>query len=372
MNAQCSVTPNHEVRLGNCLELMAEIDSGTVDAAVTDPPYGLEFMGNSWDGGDGFRRSLNTSDTSRDSVFGRASRTSPEYRAGYLFQEFTQAWATEVLRVLKPGGHLLSFGGARTYHRMATGIEDAGFDIRDQIMWVHGQGFPKSKNLKDDWDGWGTSLKPAHEPIVVARKPLNGTVQANAEQYGTGALNIADCRVGSDGVSLGRWPANLIHDGSEAAIASFPDAPGQLANASMNSEARKMQNCYGVMCRGRKDEPSAGCANVGEVGLKMRPGMRRLDSGSASRFFYCAKASKKERGLGNNHPTVKPINLMRYLCRLVTPPNGLVLDPFTGSGTTGIAASREGFSFLGFERREQYVEIARTRIQRAWCPRHLL
>ena len=375
---------NVTLKMGDCLTLLAGLGGETVDAVVTDPPYGLEFMGKSWDGADGFRRSLNKNDVDR---------------AGSLFQTFTTAWATEVLRVLKPGGHLLAFGGARTYHRMASGIEDAGFDIRDQIMWIYGQGFPKSRNLKGDWDGWGTALKPAHEPIVVARKPFVGNVLDNVLKHGTGAINIDGCRVHFDdaqggeytvkrlkpGATLnktggnwrpedadaikyhgqlkpGRWPANIVHDGSEEALSAFPDAPGQLADASMNAEQRKTQNCYGVMYRGRAGKPSADSENIGEVGFKMRPGMRRLDSGSAARFFYCAKASKKERGEGNNHPTVKPVALMRYLCRLVTPPGGLVLDPFMGSGTTGLAATEEGFQFFGIEREAAYVDIARRRM----------
>jgi site-specific DNA-methyltransferase (adenine-specific) len=390
-SVQVADLPKVETYLGDCLDVLASWPPASIEAAVTDPPYGLEFMGKSWDGADGFRRSLNKNDVDRENVFGRASRTSPEYRAGGFFQEFTQAWSAEVLRVLKPGGHLLAFGGSRTYHRMASGIEDAGFEIRDQIMWIYGQGFPKSRNLKGDWDGWGTALKPAHEPIVVARKPLVGTVAENVIEHGTGAINIDDCRVDLDGDykskpngrpsltgrgdnynpavantadTLGRWPANVIHDGSDEVLVAFPEAPGQLADASTNSEQCKTQNAYGTMYRGRKGEPSADSANTGEVGFKMRPGMRRLDGGSAARFFYCAKASRKERGPENTHPTVKPIALMRYLCRLVTPPGGIVLDPFMGSGSTGLAATEEGFNFKGIEREQDYVDIARGRLMR--------
>lgn len=267
----------------------------------------------------------------------------------------------ECLRVLKPGGHLLSFGGSRTYHRMACAIEDAGFEIRDQIQWIYGSGFPKSHNLKGDREGWGTALKPAHEPIVVARKPLVGTVAQNVLTHGTGAINIDGCRVGEE---VGRWPANIIHDGSEEVVDSFPSAPGQLANASTNSESRKTQNVYGAMKRGSHEE-SRESDNEGPVGFKMKPGARRLDAGSAARFFYCAKASKKDRGEGNTHPTVKPLALMKYLVRLVTPPDGVVLDPFMGSGTTGAACISEGFSFIGIEKDPAYFAIAEKRVRDA-------
>lgn len=278
-----------------------------------------------------------------------------------------EIWA-ECLRVLKPGGHLLSFAGTRTQHRMAVRIEDAGFEIRDMIAWIYGSGFPKSLNLKNEWQGWGTALKPALEPITVARKPLIGTVAENVLAHGTGALNIDATRVGTEqieagragredcvgysgglkgqesgGVNIGRWPANLIHDGGDEVVGLFP--------------ADKQ--------------------------------------GSAARFFYCAKASKRDRDEGldgfeakrgtvgnkwtdqdyrrgdevpsvdrrNHHPTVKPTDLMRYLCRLVTPPGGVVLDPFMGSGSTGKAAKLEGFSFIGIEREAEYHAIAAARIK---------
>jgi site-specific DNA-methyltransferase (adenine-specific) len=244
-------------------------------------------------------------------------------------------------------------------------------------MWVYGSGFPKSKNLDGDWDGWGTALKPAWEPIILARKPLIGTVAQNVLAHGTGALNVDGCRVpgvpeptrfdperhGHDGwrmnatgaecaenaSALGRWPANLIHDGSDEVLAAFPQAPGQLADASSSSSSRKTQNTFGAM----------------KGGNESRAQTARPDAGSAARFFYCAKASKKDRGDGNNHPTVKPTELMRYLCRLVTPPGGLILDPFMGSGSTGKAALLEGFRFTGIELNPEYIEIARARIEAA-------
>tara|TARA_R110000822_G_scaffold197781_4_gene335814 strand:- start:3873 stop:5003 length:1131 start_codon:yes stop_codon:yes gene_type:complete len=345
---------------GDCLKVLSEMKDNSIDSIVTDPPYGLSFMGKKWD-----------------------------YDVPSV-----EIWR-EALRVLKPGGYLLSFAGSRTYHRMAVNIEDAGFEIRDQIMWVYGSGFPKSHNISKaidkaagaerevigeritgtigrptsdgtkpsssnpnhgvgqqiipitapttpkakQWDGWGTALKPAHEPIVVARKPLIGTVVENVLEHGTGGLNIDACRVEYDKESFernknasekepkqhekavwkdsgnkerrdvfsskGRFPANFIHDGSDEVVSLFPES---------------------------------------------------------ARFFYCAKAHKSEKGEGNIHPTVKPVDLMRYLCRLVTPPNGVILDPFMGSGTTGIAASVEAFNFIGIEREEEYIEIAKNRI----------
>lgn len=335
---------------GDCLDILKTMPDESVDAIVTDPPYGLSFMGKKWD-----------YDVPSEDIW------------------------RECLRVLKPGGHLLSFGGSRTYHRLTCAIEDAGFEIRDQIMWLYGSGFPKSHDVskaidKDagiwrgkaggvvsgngamsngnyertpkgnpatdaarQWQGWGTALKPAHEPICVARKPLVGTVAANVLAHGTGAINVDGCRVaGADAeegrtrhgggivgnassyelpdykapMPAGRWPANVIHDGSDEVMDLFPLAR------------------YG-------------------------------DTDSPARFYYCAKASKPDRGEGNNHPTVKPTDLMRYLVRLVTPPGGVVLDPFMGSGSTGKAAKLEGLSFIGIEREEQYVEIARARIEAA-------
>jgi hypothetical protein len=409
-----------QLLLGDCLERLRDLPDCSVDACVTDPPYGLSFMGKAWD-----------------------------YDVPQV-----DVWR-EVLRVLKPGGHLLAFAGTRTQHRMAVQIEDAGFEIRDMIAWCYGSGFPKSLDVSkaidkhggqsvawfgpwfrnwreaqginqkqvaalfpsktgnltgcvanwelgfnmptpeqfnlirdtfglpfesiqaaerevvgqhktdmgglggerlgqkggditapatpeaQQWAGWGTALKPALEPITLARKPLTGTVAACVLEHGTGALNVDGCRVATDenpsgarrasappireagtwandrrspvtfaemrpGEALGRWPANLIHDGS--------------------------------------DEP---CALLGD----------------AARFFYCAKASKADRGDGNAHPTVKPTELMRYLCRLVTPPGGVVLDPFMGSGSTGKAAVLEGFRFIGIEREAEYLEIARQRVQ---------
>ncbi|SDH10468.1 DNA modification methylase [Paraburkholderia phenazinium] len=550
----------YELRLGDCMDVLRTLDDASVDSVVCDPPYHLTqvsrgghartnnpemphgrhrigdkgFMGKVWDGGDIAHR--------------------------------VELWA-ECLRVLKPGGHLLAFAATRTYHRMTCAIEDAGFEIRDMVPWHYGSGFPKSKNLDGQWEGWGTALKPATEPICMARKPLIGTVAANVEAYGTGAINIDACRIAgqaqpfgnptaADGwrmhkrpedwqpSDIGRWPANVIHDGSPEVLEQFPDAPGQMADASLNPAARASQNVYGSLRAGRANEPSVDrvYSDAGSTNFAMKPGARRLDTGSAARFFYCvqmedeewlealspaltaaanlslqklsdaiaqsdaaisvlpvgrrlsvskapstivtpkqsrqiaervietiqhfgnasllalpqgrhslipnpvsvaaslaptgtmtitashseldgsagsitfsitptnsvvvekdcapstgsrfmycAKASRTDRneGIGgsdapavetdatmrdretadwqerngNHHPTVKPTDLMAYLCRLVTPPGGIVLDPFMGSGSTGKAAMREGFKFIGIDMTPEYVAIAEARIK---------
>ncbi|WP_285301927.1 site-specific DNA-methyltransferase [Stenotrophomonas maltophilia group sp. Smal13] len=380
------------IHIGDCLEVVRRMADNSVDAVVTDPPYGLSFMGKRWD----------------------------------YDVPSTEIWA-ECLRVLKPGGHLLAFAGTRTQHRMAVRIEDAGFEIRDMIAWVYGSGFPKSHN--GPWGG--TALKPALEPITVARKPLAGTVAANWHLHGTGGLCVDQCRVDAGGDALGggrisstadgwdrpwkhdpdalsaahargeqsvakaeelgRWPANLIHDGSAEVLAAFPAAPGQKATLSNGEGSARFSTVYEGGPLPRNGEASRNSANEGAVGFKMRPGARRIDAGSAARFFYCAKATPEDRndGLdsgqvpavsanatmrdcetanwparnGNHHPTVKPTNLMRYLCRLVTPAGGLVLDPFMGSGSTGKAAVLEGFQFVGIEQDPVYAAIAEARIR---------
>lgn len=318
---------------GDCRDVLPTL--APVDAVVCDPPYGLSFMGKGWD-------------------------------HGVPGEEF---WAA-VLGAAKPGAHLLAFGGTRTFHRLACAIEDAGWEIRDTVMWVYGSGFPKSHNLKGDWSGWGTALKPAWEPIIVARKPLDGTVAANVLAYGTGALNIEACRVpggedtrrnaagGDNGlagsgtfrirehradempVRSGRFPANLIHDGSDEVLELFPETKAGVAVRHRSGG----KNCHSEASKPPMDDMGYG------------------DSGSAARFFYCAKASKADRDEGNTHPTVKPTALMRYLCRLVTPPGGVVLDPFMGSGSTGKAALMEGFRFVGIEQEADYLPIARARM----------
>ena len=313
----------------DCLDVLKRIDDNSVDSVVTDPPYGISLLGHSWD-----------------------------YQLPSI-----DIWR-ECLRVLKPGGHLLSFSSARTYHRMAICIEDSGFEIRDQIMWVYGQGMPKGKNLK-----------PAHEPICVARKPFKGTAKANVALHGTGNLNVDDCRVPcnqgdkptfpegeySTDTTVGgirpetrtsdpdpgtRWPANIIHDGSDPVVEMFPEKAGALFTAKRT-----------VATTGGSGNSLMGKAR--EVG----EGNGAVDApGSAARFFWCAKPSRTERAEASKHPTVKPIKLMNYLVRLATPTGGVVLDPFMGSGTTGVAAINGGFDFIGCEREAEYFDIAVKRL----------
>ena len=381
----------------DCISAMKEMPDNSVDSIVTDPPYELGFMGKSWDS------------------------------SGIAFN--IEVWQ-EALRVLKPGGHLLAFSGSRTYHRMAVAIEDAGFEIRDQIMYVYGSGFPKSHNISKgidkaagaerevvgqkvrgdvqqakksgstysvadanknnkaifgygvedltiastpeakQWDGWGTALKPAHEPIVLARKPLIGTVANNVLTYGTGGLNIDGSRVGTDdtrspsskssfglinddswqaqevmaGSASGRFPANFIHDGSDKVV----DLLGEPARFFYCAKASKRDRNEGLEGFEKKHR-------AGLVGAD-RTTEEKLDPVS-ERF--------RTQPVANNHPTVKPTDLMRYLVRLVTQPNGTVLDPFMGSGSTGKACAYEGFNFIGIEQSAEYVEIARARIEYA-------
>jgi DNA modification methylase len=435
-----------DIRNGDCLEVLRTVESNSIDSIVTDPPYGLSFMGKKWD-----------------------------YDVPSV-----DIWR-ECLRVLKPGGHLLAFAGSRTYHRMAVNIEDAGFEIRDQVMWLYGSGFPKSLNVSKaidkalgaerekvrisadeirnpksigsghgveggdrpwmqealergfhemdgedpvteeakKWDGWGTQLKPAHEPCVLARKPVESSITLNVLEHGVGGINIDGCRIGteemkvtaSDGVMIsgntsmsggntgridmgtktGRFPSNIIHDGSDEVVEIFPETAGAKPHGGDGGHLDTQGMGWGFkrMASDLSDLP-----------------------GSAARYFYCAKASRAERDEGlshlpdhtgdaalanavcqkclkhrlqsnlarrctcddpewgesrldaikNNHPTVKPVALMRYLCRLVTPPGGVVLDPFMGSGTTGVAAHKEGFNFYGIERDPDYYIIAKSRV----------
>lgn len=420
---------------GDCAEVMASMESNSVDAIVTDPPYGLAFMGADWDSF-GASTGKESIDERRDKMneylgsnavvpaFASSHSHMPKLSEMREFQKRMTPIFAEALRVAKPGAHLLCFGGTRTFHRMACAIEEAGWEVRDCIMWVTGQGFPKSmdiakaidkstgyvgevigertvdvgmqgghmhagrkqqqqqqqvRSLSDlarKWEGWGTCLKPAWEPIIVARKPVEGTVVGNVLEWGTGAINIDGCRVPTSetisnhsrtadaarskgkygdssaqethqtsGQSLGRFPANLVHDGSDDVLALFPQSKGQQGNLSGNEPSRTGDNgIYGHY------GPRSEC-------------IARNDFGSAARFFYCAKASKSDRGEGNDHPTVKPTALMEWLVRLVTPQGGVVLDPFMGSGSTGVAAKREGMGFIGIERDGHYFEIARNRLE---------
>jgi site-specific DNA-methyltransferase (adenine-specific) len=305
--------------LGDCLDVLKTIPDGSVDSVVTDPPYELGFMAKAWDG------------------------TGIAYRV--------EMWA-EALRVLKPGGHLLAFGGTRTYHRMACAIEDAGFEIRDSLHWHYASGFPKSRNIGE---GRGTALKPSHEPIILARKALAGTVSATAQVHGTGTLNIDACRVSDDG----RWPPNtLLSHTPECGDACTDDC----AVAEMNRQhdgASDFFPAFRYQAKPSTKEKEAGCEHLEEKVLARSGGAQS----HGEDYDQC-------QGIGLNrairrkniHPTVKPVALMEWLVSLVTPKGGVVLDPFMGSGTTGMAAGRLGFGFVGIEREAEYFSIAQARI----------
>lgn len=339
------------VTQGDCVEVLSRRIGPLFDSVVTDPPYHLTSVVERYGKPNSAPQQFGT-----DGLFARASR-------GFMGKEWDGgdvAFRPETWRAIydqmKPGAHLIAFSGTRTYHRMAVAIEDAGFEIRDQLAWAYGSGFPKSHNVEKAagpiWQGWGTALKPAWEPICLARKPLIGTVAANVLAHGTGGLNIDACRVATDeeivatrNIAMGsagsgvfgaatvpgvyqqqpggRFPANLLHDGSDDVEALFPHSDGQQGDLSGHSRDRISTGIYGDMSAER-DFPARG------------------DSGSAARFFYSGKAGPLDR-LGSEHPTVKPVDVMRWLVRLITPPGGLILDPFAGSGTTGIAAMAEGF-----------------------------
>jgi predicted RNA methylase len=361
---------------GACEDVLKEFADNSIDSVVTDPPYGLGFMHHQWDS------------------------SGIEYNP-HLWKE--------VYRVLKPGGHLLSFGGTRTYHRMATAVENADFEIRDCIMWIQGQGMPKSfdisKRMTEEdakrWKGWGTALKPSVEPIVLARKPVSEkTIIDNMLKWGTGALNIDATKIDLNGEIV---PINILEQWSGFGELDRPkytateNTKGRwTANVILDEEAGKMldkQSGYSKSRKGITVKPGSVLGNQRTLG-KFVAHYETVggfdDEGGASRFFYCAKASPSEKNAGledmplvaagglegrhdgslgkvtmaqNTHPTVKPISLMRYLCRLVTPPEGVVLDPFMGTGTTGIACSMEGFSFIGIEKDSESYIIANKRVE---------
>lgn len=480
-----------EVRQGDALEVLAALPEASVDAVVCDPPYGLEFMGKEWDGigrlvgPGGKRRERETWIEPRvsgkwrpGSVYGAHDKNprcmrckrlrfdheprkcrcdAPQFHArrseyGEVMQRWHREWAEAARSALKPGAYLVAFGGTRTYHRLVCALEDAGFEIRDGLMWIHGQGMPKGLSVAravemdlcelpgrhcmnslpkkgrrpddhvcpsdaraDPYRGRNTALRPAWEPIALARKPLAGSVARNVQAHGTGALNVEKCRVspadaadveqqrrvvgfnksyshGEASVSLrggadgslrrrdrsehdptrGRWPPNLLlSHGPDCGDACAPGCPVAILDAQSGNRRA------GASLTG--DEPRA-CGFSGPVygsGKGARSWESYGDSGGASRFYpvfdyeppflYCPKAGSGERDAGlaerSTHPTVKPVALMQWLCRLVTPRGGLVLDPFAGSGSTGVAALRESLRFLGIERKAEYVEIARRRIE---------
>jgi len=524
---------NIDLRLGDCLEVLKTIPDNSIDSIVTDPPYGIGFMNKEWDNPAKHKELIEREQKRSEERFaegkspakgGFSKGVQPGLpiggaKEGKWFQEWCELWAVECLRILKPGGHILSFSAPRTYHRMATAFEDAGFQIRDQLMWVFGSGFPKSHNIgkaidkrggesigwfgdwlkewreenniaqnevsklfpsksggltggvanwekgynlptneqfnlicetfnlpfksleeaerefigtdknwgnkgavpltgykefditkgNGDWEGWGTALKPAHEPIVMARKPLSEkSIAENVLKYGTGGINIDGSRIDYNGEipnvggrgnhgrgdgygfkplgdepelnTLGRFPANIIFDEEAGQLL---DEQSGTSKSGFNPKANKKQYKGGVFGGGETNETTG-----------------YTDKGGASRFFYCPKASKSDRNEGldnfeekiksgaefrpnhmekalegedgnpfgrwgkikNNHPTVKPTDLMRYLINLVTPPNGTILDPFMGSGSTGKAAIRCGLNFIGIEKEQEYMDIATARI----------
>ena len=372
---------------GDSVKVLASYPDHSFDSIVTDPPYGLG------EEPDALAMLRDWMESGHHEVGGKKGFMGKEWDS---FVPQPALWK-ECLRVLKPGGHLLSFGGTRTVDLVALALRIAGFEIRDQIAWVYGSGFPKSRS----------SLKPSMEPIVLARKPVIGTAKKNRERFGTGGLNIEGCRIPScedvpnrsregertklstygdrgatdfslkpgprGGDSRGRWPGNFVHDGSEEVLSLFPH---RKAGGNLEKNYGRRNEIYGKM------PPRDLWTSYG-------------DEGSAARFFYCAKASRTDRNEGvegetkellwssgtknpgsfqppdtcrsvaNHHPTVKPTSLMRWLCRLVTPPGGVILDPFMGSGSTGKAAILEGFRFVGIDRDEDYVRIAGQRINHA-------
>lgn len=383
---------------GDCLDVLRGTPDASIDSCVTDPPYLLGFMGREWD-----------------------------TRAAHEHLDWHRAWCDEALRVLKPGGHLLAFGGSRTWHRLACAIEDAGFEVRDSIAWLYGSGFPKSLDVSkaidkaggaerevietrktqpkfahagdgrlqpkwvdrdtvsittpatDDartWQGWGTALKPAFEPIVVARKPLAGTVAANVLAHGTGALNIDGCRIPGQPKSPGTTPVTANGNGSThgAMTRTAYTAPSGRWPANVvldESQAAALDEQSGVLTSPApyvQQSPSVGI--FGPEKHHDRPSTHHGDSGGASRFFYVAKASTDERPRNGTvaHPTVKPLDLMRWLVRLVTPPGGVVLDPFLGSGTTAEACIVEGFRCIGIEREADYLPLILARITKPIQP----
>jgi DNA modification methylase len=299
----------------DCLALVPELPADSVEAVITDPPYGIGFGGEAWDGG---------------------KLTDP-----VTFQRWTSAWAAEALRVLKPGGWLAAFGTPRTFHRLIAGVEDAGFEIRDQLLWLYAQGVPKSHSRAD---GLGSTLKPAYEPILLARKPFDGTLDANLAEHGTGALQIDGARVPRREGGQGFWPANvaLSHSAKCRTSVCACECPVALIDAE---SGRQVSRLFFASKASRRER---------ETGCETLP-LREVP-------IYPRGTDSPVRLVRNSHPTVKPLELMRWITRLLCPPGGTVLDPFTGSGSTGAACVLEGRRFIGIERDERYLPIARARI----------
>jgi len=405
---------------------LKDISDNSIDSCVHDGPYGIRFMGKAWDSFDikkngslrdsypiGEKRKAKGRKTTGFGNSIEAGKYNTSKNANQQFQQFTTEISREIYRVLKPGAYFLSFCSPRTFHRLVCGIEDAGFEIRDTLMWIFSSGFPKSHNLDGEWEGWGSALKPAFEPICMARKPLEKglTIAQNVKKWGTGAIYIDGCRIEGDpwtwgtqtnikggnyghrstdmfvrgesyaknvkGGEKGRWPANIMHDGSEEVVALFPDAIGQQGDLINHQENRESPNgIYGKFSAARDH-------------------LKRVElNKSAARFFYVPKTSRADRNEGcesldkkpllwssgtqspgtlksagtdkssqNNHPTVKPTEAMQYLVRLVTPPKGTCLDHMCGSGSTGKACAIEDFDFIGIDEDSHNIEIARLRIQ---------
>lgn len=365
-----------DVYHGDCIDVMRELPDGSVDAVVTDPPYGIRFMGESWDGADIVKRQERGKATSPmpegvggpnggyRSLAAEAGRYNRSLKASLAFMDWCREWASECYRLLKPGGHMLAFGSPRCYHQLGMGIELAGFEVRDTIAWLFGQGFPKSLDVAKaietkggdarPWYGWGTALKPAFEPCVVARKPIAGSVSENVLTHGTGALNIDATRVDVEGSELGRWTTNVALDG--AAADALDQQTGELSETKPHKFQRGATTGKGI---GYGSGSTGGDAEI-----------TYEDSGGASRFFpafrYEAKASSAERPKvgGVQHPTVKPLDLMRWLVRLVAPQGATILEPFAGSGTTIEACIAEGMRCIAIEREEQYLPLILDRISK--------
>ena len=350
---------------GDCIEEMQKLidDGKQVDSIVTDPPYHLTSMTSRYGKADAKECGYGN-----DGSFRRLSKgfMGKEWDGGDIaFRKETWELA---MKLLKPGGHLIAFSGSRTYHRMAVAIEDAGFEIRDQIMWIYGSGFPKSLNVGD---GWGSALKPAHEPIVMARKQLSEkSIKENVLKHGTGAINIDGCRVEGNDAKYPDTNPDFRDQGkkSKEAIGIDKLSFGQVQNAERKKVVRKSRSADGVWTNENSGMKAEG-TEFADADPRGRFPSNVMHDGLETewaRYFYCPKVSKSERNSGdkNTHPTVKPVELMKYLCRLVTPKGGTVLDPFMGSGSTGMAAKDEGFDFIGIEKEKEYFEISESRIKR--------